>query len=263
MELTRQRRLQQSEITIHLPLPLYLRSTLGVLLGFWIMVGGMRLLTRLTQPPPNPLYAYSHWLPGYRGSELTLSGLAYAEREVSKGHLGLKVETLRVQLPQTGPFERTGVVLLADRVITRVAFALRENTIKVGDLAAVWGKPVITSYTKVRKSPTYKTAWHFERRLTSFRRTRICASDFESWYNSHSAALSPRCSVRQIPVWSLSSARSTRWASVQEGITRYQHSPLVKQLWVHIRAADHHDPFDAPETPTDSSAAPPQPVPHW
>jgi hypothetical protein len=129
----------RSEADQHLPqsirLTRRLKMNLIVVAMLLFVVIGIAVLARPTESPPNPFIDYADFLPGQFWS----AGVAQAFRcntDIAGGNAYCFLS------PADGAFSDIGVTIAGDQ-ITQTAFTLRENTLKVGDLASLWGRPDI------------------------------------------------------------------------------------------------------------------------
>lgn len=126
---------------------LYPRLMLGLLLGVMVIVLGAVALTRLMQPPPSPFAVYDDLIEGdtqdptFGSNYETLSRAAFdlaCTRAFTSGYCPYK--------PETGPFSEIRLMELNDEGESGVYFAVRDNALTVGDVARLWGRPVISRY---------------------------------------------------------------------------------------------------------------------
>ena len=115
MELIRQGRTHHElpRFAIHFKLPLYLWFMLCVFLGVLVMVATVTALARSMQPPSDPFLDYADILPGQPRSTVVMG---------------------------------TG---FTQGVIRHNTLMVPENTLRLGDLVALWGTPEVQEYGNV------------------------------------------------------------------------------------------------------------------
>ncbi len=139
MELVRQnrRRLQVPRFAVHLQLPLYLRLMLGLLLGVMVIVAGAISLTRLMQPPPDRFGAYADILPGQPKQAASERGFTCFTNIFDDS-----ARCARRDEPASPLFSRVHLSTVGDLIYT-LSFTTYVNTVTIGDLVLLWGRPDI------------------------------------------------------------------------------------------------------------------------
>jgi hypothetical protein len=130
---------QTSSVPESLKLPPYLRLIFLVLSANFVLVITWLALARSAPLPQNPFAAYEPLSPGQpwisvQAHEFSCYPIpSLFPNEVSAECL------LR---PQTGPFSYVNISI-EDGVITGIVFTVRENTVRLGDLSVLWGRPEV------------------------------------------------------------------------------------------------------------------------
>ena len=121
-------------------LPLYVRLGFFVFAVIAVLVAGWLLHLRLYVQPAYQLESYEAILPGQRWKART--GLEYSCR----GEHNLSAERKYcTHAPVDGPFSLIDVIVW-NGVVRRTGFALAEDQLMVGDLASLWGEPIVHLY---------------------------------------------------------------------------------------------------------------------
>jgi hypothetical protein len=116
---------------------------------FTILIIGARFVGASLPIPPDPFAAYADVFPGQPRSAVTAFGFSCPESYFNPDAVPLPVETC-VFWPTTGPFSQV-VVSLSQDVIHHLKFVMRGNTLRLGDLNAMWGFPLIEDRRYVRR----------------------------------------------------------------------------------------------------------------
>jgi hypothetical protein len=133
----------QSLTSPHKLLP-YSRVALFLLLVFTAVSIGVKTLAFYLLPLPDPFAPFTVMLPGQDGS--VIEGQKFScyweddEYQIAKQHCAIRLAT--------GVVADAGIVISKDRIIQYATFILRPNTVLLGDLMAVLGKPTFHRYGK-------------------------------------------------------------------------------------------------------------------
>lgn len=123
-------------------LPLYLRIALILLLIFTAVSLSVKTLAFYLMPSTDPFAPFAAMLPGQAGS--VIEGQKFScyweddEYQIAKQHCAIRLAT--------GVFAGVGIVISKDGIIQYATFMLRPNTILIGDLMALLGKPTFHRY---------------------------------------------------------------------------------------------------------------------
>ncbi len=131
------RRFQPLHLSLRLQLPLYLWFMLGVFLGILFMVAAVTALTRYMQPPPNPFSSYVDVLPGHPKQAAIERGFTCFANMYDDGE-----SCTRRDEPASPLFSRVHLSTLGDHIHT-LSFNVYADTLTIGDLMLLWGRPDI------------------------------------------------------------------------------------------------------------------------
>ncbi len=140
---------------INFQVPLYV--TIPVFVFFAALLLTFACITFAKQAVPlNPLSAYADILPGSPLRNAVAHGFLCFHIPVP---YSANVSVQCVHNSQTGKFSHVNVMIW-DGIITQLIFTVQENTLRVGDLFLLWGKPEIESwgYLSILKWPAYGVA---------------------------------------------------------------------------------------------------------
>jgi hypothetical protein len=107
-------------------------------LGLTVVSLGAIAWARYGVPSPNPFSSYVDIFPGQPSSALQARGFSCSmefNRYTSNEYC--------FSYPAAGVFSKVGVVV-SKGVISIISFTMRENTLRLGDLMMLWGKPDFT-----------------------------------------------------------------------------------------------------------------------
>ena len=119
---------------VWLRLPAYLRIIFAVLAGNIALVMAWTALVRTPTLRQDPFSSYEYIFLGRLKSDLVVE-----EYSCQAGPIPRLMEYCSYA-PTAGTFSHIGVMVEGSRIIL-VTFTLRENTLRIGDLALWWGKP--------------------------------------------------------------------------------------------------------------------------
>jgi hypothetical protein len=114
------------------------RSTLAIWLSSLSVISVALSLARNDQLPLDPFAPYRHFLPGQSAAQV--SDVA-CDQDVASNQDSSSVWFYCFVAPQAGPFSQIGVVI-NDHEIRQTRFITRGN-LTIGDLARLWGNPVV------------------------------------------------------------------------------------------------------------------------
>ncbi len=139
MELVGQnhRRLHIPRFAIQLQLPLYLRLMFSLVVSMMVIVAGVMTFTRLMQPPANPFAPYADILPGHPKEVALERGFTCFTNVFDDGE-----SCSRRDEPASPLFSAVHLSTLGDRIHT-LGFTTSVNTLTLGDLVLLWGRPDI------------------------------------------------------------------------------------------------------------------------
>jgi len=134
---------QGKSLTPSLILPPYLRIAFIILSGFATVSVGVGVLAGY-RTPLNPFSIFADVFPGQPRSAVAARGFSCPASFFFITEPGLTDETCFLN-PTAGPFFQVSVITSQD-LIRHITFTLRENTLTLGDLAALWGMPEVHEY---------------------------------------------------------------------------------------------------------------------
>lgn len=108
---------------------------------FTILIISARVLGASRPLPPDPFSAYADVFPGQPRSAATAFGFSCPASYFNPDTARFPVETC-VFWPATGPFSQIRVTIW-DGIIRRLDFAVRENSLTLGDSLFLWGTPEV------------------------------------------------------------------------------------------------------------------------
>ncbi len=157
-----------SHVLLH-KLPVYLRIAFVLLIGLGASTCGVVVLVHSIIQPTSPFASLTDVFPRKPRSAIEAQGFTCppTDEDASEYDTG----STCVLWPKAGPFAQVGVVV-AEGVTRQTIFTMRENTLRVGDLMVLWGKPEIRTYSR-----SVYLLW---------RSRRICA-----WVRDYSGQMSP------------------------------------------------------------------------
>jgi hypothetical protein len=131
---------QRGRIAIHFQLPLYLRFMLSLSLGISAMVACILTLTRFMQPSPNPFASFADVFPGQPRSAIEARGFSCALTPYPT------YAEACIYWPKTGDFSLVRIAFSSPDAVSSISFGARDNTLRLGDLVALWGRPEVHKY---------------------------------------------------------------------------------------------------------------------
>lgn len=132
---------------VHQPLPPALTLVFGLFLSIVFTITGMLMLTRWLQPSSNPFAAYMDMLP-----ENALGDVSWSNSEQITTLLGSPCRDVSVSSDcrytlTSGPIKSvTFSSPYREDEPAVIYLSVRENTLRVGDLCVIWGKPIVITY---------------------------------------------------------------------------------------------------------------------
>lgn len=139
MELIQQnlRRFQLPRLSLHLQLPLHIWLMLDVFLGILFMVAAVTALTRSMQPPLNPFSSYGDVLPGHPKQAALARGFTCFANVFDDSE-----SCTRIDEPASRLFSGVHLSTLGDHIYS-LSFDVYADTLTIGDLVLLWGRPAI------------------------------------------------------------------------------------------------------------------------
>lgn len=132
-------------------LPLYLRIMLATLVSISVITLGVYALAQQMEQPSNPFSPYVDIFLGQPQSAVVAQGFSCAMYFNGGYYSGLD-DYCTLKLAQ-GAVSSIGVLISQD-VGRQITFGLRENTLRLGDLVALWGRPNVHQY-----GPSVSFSW--------------------------------------------------------------------------------------------------------
>jgi hypothetical protein len=138
--------LRQDSSTPLVILPLRLPVVLVVVAAFAGLNIGLKALVGYTATVVNPFAAFADVFPGQPRSAAFARGFSCASANAHETYQDIPEETC-IFRPESEPFFMVQMFLYGD-TIRQVDFRMHENTIRVGDLIALWGHPEADAYSR-------------------------------------------------------------------------------------------------------------------
>ena len=131
--------------TLSRKLPLYLRIALVLVIGLSASTCGVVVLVRSTAQPTDPFASFTDVFPRNPRSAIEARRFRCPppDEETSNYNTGSPC----FLWPIAGTFAQVGVVV-SEGNIRQTFFTMRKNTLRVGDLMVLWGKPEIRTYSR-------------------------------------------------------------------------------------------------------------------
>jgi hypothetical protein len=189
--------------------PSFILIPITMAVAFTVLIIGARVLGASLPLPPDPFEAYADLFPGQPRSAAVASGFSCPASFFNPGAVPLPIETC-VFWPVTGPFSQI-IVSVSQDEIRQLRFILRGTALKMPDLIAWWGAPLIEDVGEVRQYHWTVRGTHASVIVLTGRHSPM------SLLHSVSLLIETVNQIQRITIWNCSSLRQSGFSRCARG----------------------------------------------